>query len=171
MLPTKTLRRKTEGASTEPLALPEYRPCDEAQAVTRPFSPLIGEMLALYCHTRPIGAVPQSETCPEEYCVTARQVIQHILEAYCRDGRMVGYAVLGPESKASRASGTFRRWVFWLLPHDRDTVPKGLYRASGPSEGVDPRTLAPGTKGRKTERSEGGPPSTAMQELGVTLPL
>ncbi|MFF8610924.1 DUF6009 family protein [Streptomyces sp. NPDC015346] len=91
--------------------------------------------------------------------------------AYFRDGRMVGYAILGPDSKASRASGTFRRRVFWLLPHDRDTVPEGLYRASGPSEGIDPRTLAPGIKGRKTERSEGGPPSTAMQELGITLPL
>jgi hypothetical protein len=91
--------------------------------------------------------------------------------AYFRDGRMVGYAVLGRDSKASRASGTFRRRVFWLLPHDRDSVPDGLYRASGPSEGIDPRTLAPGTKGRKTERSEGGPPSSAMQELGITLPL
>jgi hypothetical protein len=91
--------------------------------------------------------------------------------AYFRDGRMVGYAILGPDSKASRASGTFRRRVFWLLPHDRDSIPDGLYRASGPSEGIDPRTLAPGTKGRKTERSEGGPPSTAMQELGITLPL
>ncbi|MEU9704494.1 DUF6009 family protein [Streptomyces sp. NPDC047981] len=91
--------------------------------------------------------------------------------AYFRDGRMVGYAILGPDSKASRASGTFRRRVFWLLPHDRDSVPEGLYRASGPSEGIDPQTLAPGTKGRKTERSEGGPPSTAMQELGITLPL
>ncbi|MER7050621.1 transcription factor, partial [Streptomyces jumonjinensis] len=27
------------------------------------------------------------------------------------------------------------------------------------------------TKGYKTERSEGGPPSTAMRELGITLPL
>ncbi|MFJ4152723.1 transcription factor, partial [Streptomyces galbus] len=33
------------------------------------------------------------------------------------------------------------------------------------------RTLTPRTKGHKTERSEGGPPSTAMQELGITLPL
>ncbi|MEE1789755.1 DUF6009 family protein, partial [Streptomyces sp. BE308] len=29
--------------------------------------------------------------------------------AYHRDGRMVGYAVQGPEAKASRSSGTFRR--------------------------------------------------------------
>jgi hypothetical protein len=91
--------------------------------------------------------------------------------AYHRDGRMVGYAVLGPGAKSSRSSGTFRRRVFWLLPHDRDTAPTGLYSSGAPAEAVDPRTLAPGTKGRKTERSEGGPPSSAMQELGITLPL
>ncbi|MEV6654804.1 DUF6009 family protein [Streptomyces sp. NPDC051219] len=91
--------------------------------------------------------------------------------AYHRDGRMVGYALLGQEAKPSRSSGTFRRRVFWLLPHDRDTAPQGLYSTGAPAEAVDPRTLAAGTKGRKTERSEGGPPSTAMQELGITLPL
>ncbi|MFF0794971.1 DUF6009 family protein [Streptomyces spiralis] len=91
--------------------------------------------------------------------------------AYHRDGRMVGYALLGPAAKPSRASGTFRRRVFWLLPHDRDTVPDGLYAKSAPAEAVDPRTLEPCVKGYKTERSEGSPPSTAMQELGITLPL
>lgn len=91
--------------------------------------------------------------------------------AYYRDGRMVGYAILGPHAKSSRASGTFRRRVFWLLPHDRDTIPDGLYATGAPAEAVDPRTITPGNKGRKTERSEGGPPSAAMQELGITLPL
>ncbi|MGW7417679.1 DUF6009 family protein [Streptomyces sp. NPDC054863] len=91
--------------------------------------------------------------------------------AYHRDGRMVGFAQLGPGAKSSRSSGTFRRRVFWLLPHDRDTAPTGLYSSGAPAEAVDPRTLAPGSKGRKTERSEGGPPSSAMQELGITLPL
>ncbi|MER6434081.1 DUF6009 family protein [Streptomyces sp900105245] len=90
---------------------------------------------------------------------------------YHRDGRMVGYAILGSNAKPSRASGTFRRRVFWLLPHDRDTEPDGLYARSAPAEAVDPRTLEPCVKGYKTERSEGGPPSTAMQELGITLPL
>lgn len=90
--------------------------------------------------------------------------------AYHRGGRMVGYAMLGPEARSSRASGTFRRRVFWLLPHDRDTDPQGLYATGAPSESVDPRTLAAGTKGHKTERSEGGPPSSAMRELGITLP-
>ncbi|MEW9514616.1 DUF6009 family protein [Streptomyces bacillaris] len=91
--------------------------------------------------------------------------------AYHRDGRMVGYAILSPNARASRASGTFRRRVFWLLPHDRDTEPQGLYATGAPAEAVDPRTLTAGSKGRKTERSEGGPPSLAMQELGITLPL
>ncbi|WOT40717.1 DUF6009 family protein [Streptomyces coeruleorubidus] len=91
--------------------------------------------------------------------------------AYHRDGRMVGYAILGDTAKASRASGTFRRRVFWVLPHDRDSDPDGLYAKSAPAEAVDPRTLEPRVKGSKTERSEGGPPSLAMQELGIQLPL
>jgi hypothetical protein len=90
---------------------------------------------------------------------------------YHRDGRMVGYALLNTTAKASRASGTFRRRVFWLLPHDRDSQPDGLYAKSAPAEAVDPRTLEPRVKGYKTERSEGGPPSSAMQQLGITLPL
>lgn len=91
--------------------------------------------------------------------------------AYHRDGRMVGYATLETSAKASRSSGTFRRRVFWLLPHDRDLEPEGLYATGAPAEAVDPRTLSPCDRGRKTERSEGGPPSDAMQELGITLPL
>ncbi|MGY1583753.1 DUF6009 family protein [Streptomyces sp. MN13] len=91
--------------------------------------------------------------------------------AYHRDGRMVGYALLGTTAKPSRASGTFRRRVFWLLPHDRDSEPAGLYAKSAPAEAIDPRTLQPRVKGYKTERSEGGPPSKAMRELGITLPL
>lgn len=74
--------------------------------------------------------------------------------AYHRDGRLVGYAQLGPQAKPSRSSGTFRRRVFWLLPHDRDSLPDGLYATGAPAEAVDPTTLAAGSKGRKTERSE-----------------
>ncbi|MFD7443551.1 DUF6009 family protein [Streptomyces sp. NPDC059909] len=33
-----------------------------------------------------------------------------------------------------------------------------------PPEAIAPRTLAPRSKGSKTERSEGGPPSTAKKE-------
>ncbi|WP_327286118.1 MULTISPECIES: DUF6009 family protein [unclassified Streptomyces] len=85
--------------------------------------------------------------------------------AYHRDGRMVGYALLGPKAKPSRSSGTFRRRVFWLLPHDRDSAPEGLYATGAPAEAVDARTLAPGNKGHKTERSEGGPMSSAVRGL------
>ncbi|MEU6987927.1 DUF6009 family protein [Streptomyces sp. NPDC046324] len=76
--------------------------------------------------------------------------------AYHRDGRMIGYAQLGPGARPSHSSGTFRRRVFWLLPHDRDTDPDGLYATGVPAEAIDPRTLAPGVKGSKTERSKGG---------------
>ncbi|MEF3117627.1 DUF6009 family protein [Streptomyces chrestomyceticus] len=89
---------------------------------------------------------------------------------YHRDGRLVGYAILGSTAKASRASGTHLRRVFWLAPHDRDQQPAGLYATAAPSEAVDPRTLQPGVKGYKTERSEGGPASDAMREMGITLP-
>lgn len=75
--------------------------------------------------------------------------------AYHRDGRMIGYAQLSPQAKASRSSGTFRRRVFWLLPHDRDNDPEGLYATGAPAEAVDPRTLTPGAKGSKTQRSKG----------------
>ncbi|MFF4369399.1 DUF6009 family protein [Streptomyces sp. NPDC001594] len=88
---------------------------------------------------------------------------------YHRDGRMVGYAVLGPDARPSRASGTFLRRVFWLLPHDRDQQPDGSYAFSSPSEAVDPRTLVPGKPGRRTQRSA-GPPSPVMRELGILLP-
>ncbi|WP_433259185.1 DUF6009 family protein (plasmid) [Streptosporangium sp. CA-135522] len=90
--------------------------------------------------------------------------------AYHRDGRMIGYAILSPAAKASPVSGTFHRRVFWLLPHDRDQQPGGPYVTGAPSEAVDPRTLAPTVVGYKTERSEGGPPSPAMLELGIKLP-
>ncbi|MER5699122.1 DUF6009 family protein [Streptomyces mirabilis] len=90
--------------------------------------------------------------------------------AYHRNGRMVGYAILGKDAKPSRASGTFRRRVFWLLPHDRDQKPDGLYETGAPSEAIDPRTVAPRVKGYKTERSEGGPASPAMIALGIVLP-
>ncbi|WP_440073278.1 DUF6009 family protein [Streptosporangium sp. OZ121] len=90
--------------------------------------------------------------------------------AYHRDGRMVGYAILDKDAKSSPASGTFRRRVFWLLPHDRDLQPEGTYATGAPSEAIDPRTLAPKLVGYKTERSEGGPASQAMIEIGRTLP-
>ncbi|WP_435862066.1 DUF6009 family protein [Streptomyces phaeochromogenes] len=51
---------------------------------------------------------------------------------------MVEYALLGPTTKPSRASSTFRRRVFWLLLHDRDSQPGGLYAKNAPSVGSRP---------------------------------
>ncbi|MFE5108360.1 hypothetical protein [Streptomyces sp. NPDC056663] len=67
----------------------EYRACDELGAIARPFSPLIREMLALYCHTRPIGGLSQTERCRDEYQTTTRSIIHHILEGWQNqtDGR------------------------------------------------------------------------------------
>jgi hypothetical protein len=68
--------------------------------------------------------------------------------AYHRDGRMVGYATLGPNAKASHAShtshasGTFRRRVFWHLPHDRDSNPAVLYANSARPKPSTPQPLS-----------------------------
>ncbi|MEV0282141.1 DUF6009 family protein [Streptomyces sp. NPDC050610] len=112
------------------------------------------------------------DTAPLDY---VRQTLDRVTgrnrkPTYHRHGRLVGYAVLGPGAKPSRASGTYLRRVFWLAPHDRDEQPDGLYASGAPSEAVDPRTLEPRVKGYKTERSEGGPASDAMREMGITLP-
>lgn len=77
--------------------------------------------------------------------------------AYHRDGRMVGYAILGSNAKAARASGTFRRRVFWLLPHDRDAEPSGLYASSAPAEAVDPGTLAPRSRAGRPNAPKAAP--------------
>ncbi|MFI7143141.1 DUF6009 family protein [Streptomyces massasporeus] len=76
---------------------------------------------------------------------------------YARDGRMVGYSELGDGAEADPDSGLYKRRVFFLLPHDRDTAPDGLYQAGAPGEAVDPRTIAPQRVGEKTPRSQQGP--------------
>jgi hypothetical protein len=73
---------------------------------------------------------------------------------------MVGYAILNTTAKASRSSGTFRRRVFWLLPHDRDTDPDGLYATGAPAEAVDPRTLAPATADERPNGLRAARPQT-----------
>ncbi|MEV7123781.1 DUF6009 family protein [Kitasatospora griseola] len=75
---------------------------------------------------------------------------------WLRDGRMVGYAELDDDAQADPDSGLHRRRVFFLLPHDRDLDPQGLYAAGAPGEAVDPRTVEPRTVGEKTPRSQRG---------------
>ncbi|MEU6053184.1 DUF6009 family protein [Streptomyces xanthochromogenes] len=76
---------------------------------------------------------------------------------YERDGRMVGYTELDPHAEADPDSGLYRRRVFFLLPHDRDTEPHGVYQTGAPGEAIDPRTLEPQRAGEKTPRSQQGP--------------
>ncbi|GGY05940.1 DUF6009 family protein [Streptomyces minutiscleroticus] len=80
---------------------------------------------------------------------------------YARDGRMVGYAVLGEEAEPDPDSGLYKRRVLFLLPHDRDNDPDGLYQEGAPGEAVDPRTIEPGKPGAKTPRSQRGPAAIA----------
>lgn len=75
---------------------------------------------------------------------------------YARDGRMVGYALLDEDASPDPDSGLYKRRVFFLLPHDRDSLPDGLYREGAPGEAVDPRTIAPKHPGSKTPRSQCG---------------
>ncbi|MFB7174571.1 DUF6009 family protein [Streptomyces sp. NPDC056254] len=76
---------------------------------------------------------------------------------YARDGRMVGYSELDEHAEADPDSGLQLRRVFFLLPHDRDTEPDGLYQEGAPGEAVDPRTIEPRRVGDKTPRSQRGP--------------
>lgn len=80
---------------------------------------------------------------------------------YARDGRMVGYALLGEGAEPDPDSGLYKRRVFFLLPHDRDSLPDGLYREGAPGEAVDPHTVAPRKPGAKTPRSQRGPATIA----------
>ncbi|WP_326793743.1 DUF6009 family protein (plasmid) [Streptomyces sp. NBC_00841] len=75
---------------------------------------------------------------------------------YARDGRMVGYALLDEGASPDPDSGLYKRRVFFLLPHDRDSLPGGLYHEGAPGEAVDPRTIAPKKPGAKTPRSQSG---------------
>ncbi|MGW7673251.1 DUF6009 family protein [Streptomyces sp. NPDC054775] len=89
---------------------------------------------------------------------------------YARAGRMVGYTELDEGAEPDPDSGLYKRRVFFLLPHDRDADPRGLYRQGAPGEAVDPRTVQPKRVGLKTPRSQRGPAvvSTAAQPTPVT---
>ncbi|GAB7035987.1 hypothetical protein AB0G35_23925 [Streptomyces sp. NPDC021749] len=63
-------------------AQPHQPACADLDATARPHTPLIAEMLALYCHTRPIGMLAGQEQSAEEYRLIARSVIHHIYEGW-----------------------------------------------------------------------------------------
>lgn len=80
---------------------------------------------------------------------------------YARDGRMVGYTILDDEAECDPDSGLYKRRVFFVLPHDRDSAPDGVYREGAPGEAVDPRTIRAREPGEKTDRSQFGPAAIA----------
>ncbi|MFJ9686913.1 DUF6009 family protein [Streptomyces bacillaris] len=71
-------------------------------------------------------------------------------------GRRVGYSVLKPGTPSGDSPGGFVRRVFWVKDYDRSEQPGGTYKTTSPSEGVDPRTVAPGVWGDVTDRAWGG---------------
>ncbi|SFG80315.1 hypothetical protein SAMN02787118_12947 [Streptomyces mirabilis] len=71
--------------------------------------------------------------------------------------RMVGHALLDDHAEPDSDSGLYERRVFFFLPHDRDSLPGGLYREGAPGEAVDPRTIEVKMVGEKTPRSQSGP--------------
>lgn len=71
-------------------------------------------------------------------------------------GKRIGYAVLASGAPSLRP-GTFERRLFFLKPYDRSEEPDGTYSTGAPAEGVDPRTIEPGSAGVQNERAWGGP--------------
>ncbi|MER0443257.1 hypothetical protein ABR738_01455 [Streptomyces sp. Edi4] len=81
----RLLRHKNSpSATTAGVPLPACIPpkCDALEAIPDLYSPLLAEMMAIYCHTRPLGALSQSERCVNEFQMTARSIINHILEGW-----------------------------------------------------------------------------------------
>lgn len=70
-------------------------------------------------------------------------------------GRMVGYSVLAPNAPNNGRPARFTRRRFWVKDYDRSEDPNGGYSTGCPVEAVDPRTVAPGVRGRITERARG----------------
>lgn len=67
-------------------------------------------------------------------------------------GERIGYGVLDSNAPNSGNPGVFIRRVFWLKEGDRVFDPTGVYESGCPSEAVDPRTVAVGVRGDKTDR-------------------
>ncbi|MFI1964615.1 DUF6009 family protein [Streptomyces pathocidini] len=86
-------------------------------------------------------------------------------------GRRVGYATLKRDAPSNDSAGRFTRRIFWVKEHDRSERSDGVYKTATPSEGVDPRTVAPGVWGEVTERAWGGPlPVPSDTPVSATQP-
>jgi hypothetical protein len=70
---------------------------------------------------------------------------------------LIGYSTVRSGTPREKPSGLYVRRAFVLrIYDDRSFQPNGTYRDNAPSEAVDPRTVAPGRPGLKTERVTGG---------------
>ncbi|MFJ4939453.1 DUF6009 family protein [Streptomyces pseudovenezuelae] len=81
-------------------------------------------------------------------------------------GRRVGYSTLKRDAPSNDSPGRFTRRIFWVKEHDRSEHPSGVYKTGTPSEGIDPRTVAPGVWGELTERAWGSPLPSAAARAG-----
>ena len=69
---------------------------------------------------------------------------------------LIGYSTVRSGTPREKPSGLYVRRAFVLRLYDRSFQPNGEYRDNAPSEAVDPRTVAPGHPGARTERVTGG---------------
>ncbi|MFE4873474.1 hypothetical protein [Streptomyces sp. NPDC056682] len=82
----------------------------------------MAELMAIYCHTRPIGALSQSERCVSEYQMTARSIITHLLEGWANqtDGQgTIDDLLLAPRNLRTPAVPSTRRAVYLPLGERR----------------------------------------------------
>ena len=90
-----------------------------------------------------------------EHCLRRRTGLPFSKNHYERC-RVVGYSELLPTTKSGPYG--FKRRLFLIKTHDRFYEPGvvgDIYQFGSPLEGVEPSTVEPNVKGRKTPRSEG----------------
>jgi hypothetical protein len=122
-------------------------------------------------HTRPPDCPTRSPVLLDMADVTPTPDGQHAerAEMCFRRGfhRIVGFSVLSTKAPNSIGPGYFARRIFWLAPHDRDSVGT-TYRTGAPMEACDPRTAHPGVPGELTERAWGRSLSAISHGRGRT---
>jgi hypothetical protein len=90
----------------------------------------------------------------------ARRTGSPFRKGYHLPTRLVGYSELLPSTKSGPYG--FKRRYFLIKPHDRfyqpdwDRGKADTYKTGAPVSGVDPRSVEPNVKGRKTPKSELG---------------
>jgi hypothetical protein len=77
-------RRPTRHTGPEPGPVPDCVPaaCNDLKPFPKLFSPLVAEMMAVYCHTKHLAGLAQDERCTAEYQLVARSIVQHVLEGW-----------------------------------------------------------------------------------------